>query len=145
MFFEMPKSASMYVCAIMKKETTIAQPAIVLKLKIQKLMFERQLVNEFLRSKSYLSMCRYNQRILCIISFSLYVVLMWVMVWFVSSADPLLYMRFCITTRLNQVLMMKEYQYIRNKTVECCVNIKWRNSMRIYLHHLFSCLCRAYM
>ena len=55
----MSKSASMYVCAIMKKETTIAQPGIVLKLKIQKLMLERQLVNEFLRSKSYLSMCRY--------------------------------------------------------------------------------------
>ena len=56
----MPKSAStLYtVCAIMKKETTIAQPGIVLKLRIQKLMLERQLVNEFLRSKSCLSMSK---------------------------------------------------------------------------------------
>lgn len=68
----MPKSASMYVCAIMKKETTIAQPGIVLKLKIQKLMLERQLVNEFLRSKSYLSMCKDT----LYYHFSLYVVLM---------------------------------------------------------------------
>ena len=117
----MPKSASMYVCAIMKKETTIAQPGIVLKLKIQKLMLERQLVNEFLRSKSYLSMCKdtlyYQFFVICGINVSDG------LKGFISRSS-FVYEILHYNKVNHQVLMMKKYQYIRNKTVECCVNIK---------------------